>query len=360
LLAQSLVFAGLSLAGWGAGAITRASVPSMLRLGPPPAMEAIFADAGRLDWPLETANGEIVSTAGYAGTATDWFGVRQAGPTINLLSPLKTLHALANMGDATLLFVVPARAMSDGPLYVGIGGQRYTLQRLETDPAGEFDVMGTVVSNQVLGAVADPIGWALNPWKSGAPHVPVLLRIDPRRTSSAAYLLTSGSIQAGSTGGKVDAALSDQALGAAVVGYNSSGPELLGFVEAQVSPTRYVAVSQIVPVLISSAVLADSEELGRPLLGIEYGTRRVIYRRTGGSEVAGLRVNIVVPGGPASQAGLTSGMLIIAIDGVSTPTAMALQTATAEFRFGTTHQISVVTPFGVERQLTVRIPSVGG
>ena len=153
---------------------------------------------------------------------------------------------------------------------------------------------------------------------------------------------TSAAINPGNSGGAlID--LSNQVVGIPTLAATSGSTAAPGLGFAIPSNT----VKLIAPQLISKGKVTIS---GRAALGIS-GADAVSYS---GSSI-GVVVTSVETNGPAAKAGIVAGELITAISGVSTPELTTLQTVLAGLKPGASVTVSVTSPGGGERHVSVTL-----
>jgi Clp amino terminal domain, pathogenicity island component len=244
LLLQLLVFSVLTLAGWGSLPSRDADPPRMERMGPPPALIETYASLSNITFPLEHRSQRQIATAVFVGTPADWGGPEPAPPSLDVLGqPIGTsIRQLGAGTENTILFVVPSAALY-GPLYVVIKGARYRLTVLSNESPLGFAVVSATVENQLLSAFDSSLLWLNLPVPRPTSVPLMLIRREPGKQ---AYLLTHGTLGAGSHTGVIASPVDGVTLGSPVIAITSTASALAGFLEqpAQGS-SRYLATSVV-------------------------------------------------------------------------------------------------------------------
>lgn len=157
-------------------------------------------------------------------------------------------------------------------------------------------------------------------------------------------LQTSAAINPGNSGGAL-VTLNGQVIGVPTAAARSpQGGAAPGIGFATPSNT----VKRIVPQLIRHGRVTDS---GRAALGVT--VRTVVDLRTG--EPAGVGVVSVTRGGGAERGGIEPGDVIVAVNGVSTPTQDALSQVLAGLKPGDVAKVTVRSDGGEERTVEVTL-----
>ncbi|MFP4488002.1 MAG: S1C family serine protease [Bacteroidales bacterium] len=135
---------------------------------------------------------------------------------------------------------------------------------------------------------------------------------------------------------QTDAALNVGNSGGALV--NTSG-QLVGITTAIISPSgAYAGNSFAIPINIVKKVVEDLKEYGevqRAIIGVNIADMTSeIAESEDISEVTGVYITDVVPGGAADDAGIRSGDVIVAFNGKEVATASELQEQVSRFRPG--------------------------
>lgn len=158
---------------------------------------------------------------------------------------------------------------------------------------------------------------------------------------------TSAAINPGNSGGAlVD--LSAQVIGVPTLA--AVDPELGGTAPGIGFAIPSNLVKSVAAQLIANGSVTKS---GRAALGVDVFT---VVRPNG--KPAGAGVIAVVPGGPADQAGIVPGDIIVAVAGVPTPTAEALAHVLAQRQPGQSVKVKIVTPTGATRTVSVLLGSL--
>jgi hypothetical protein len=245
LLGQLLVFALLSLNGWGALPATAVDPPRMERVGAPPSLTATYASLSHITFPLVGSAGGDLATAAFAGTPGDWGRPPPSVPSLNVFgqSPSTTLHALTPGEGNTIMFVVPSAALTDGPLFVLVRGERHRLSLVSDQSSHGFAIVATTVRKQLLSAFASSLLWLTLPAPSPISVGLILIRRDP---GAQLYALTRGTLGVTNESGVVAASVAGVTLGTPVVAIKGATGALAGFLETKGSDsTSFVATSVV-------------------------------------------------------------------------------------------------------------------
>jgi hypothetical protein len=249
LLVQLLVFLALTAAGWGSLPARDAIAPRMERIGAPPGLIGTYASLSHVSFPVEHRDARPLATAAFAGTPADWGGSEPTVPTIDEIGghPVSALKKLAAEISNTVLFVVPASALGQTPLYVAIGGNRYRLELVRDDSSLGFAVMSTAIHNHMLGVFASSLIWSAPP-PPGITRAPLMLV--RRNPSDQTYTLAGGTVDGNEQTGTLAAPVRGPEVGTPVIWISNSSSTVAGFVErAGRGPTAFVAVAAVVTLL---------------------------------------------------------------------------------------------------------------
>lgn len=196
------------------------------------------------------------------------------------------------------------------------------------DPLG----LQNTVTTGIISALNRPV--ATQQTDSTEPDNPFDPRLDPSPSTVTSYtsaLQTDAAVNPGNSGGAlVDAQ-------GRVIGVNSaiasnSGADTAGS----------IGLGFAIPIGTARLIAEQLIATGRaqhPALGVTVSTGTA---ELNGAIAAGARVVGVVPDGSGDRAGVTTGDLITAVDGVVTPTPTALTAYIRSLRIGDGHQVSLV------------------
>jgi hypothetical protein len=248
-LLQLLVFSLLTLSGWGALPGRDVDPPRMERIGPPPGLIETYASLSHITYPLEYGSQRQIATAVFVGTPAGWGGSEPTPPSLNVFGQSlgTTVHQFSSGSHNTILFVVPSATLQHGGLYVVIKGERYRLTVVTNEGSIGFAVVWAAVDNHLLSAFDSSLLWLTLPVPSSTRVQLMLIR---RAPGTQAYVLTHGTLDAGSRGGEIASPVGGVTLGTPVVAITATSSALAGFLEqAGAGPSRFVATSVVANVL---------------------------------------------------------------------------------------------------------------
>jgi hypothetical protein len=245
LAVQFVVFLVLTLTGWGSSSSRNATPPRMEQLGAPPGLIPTYVGLTHITFDLQDSAARTRGIAVFAGTNSSWGGTEPRLPSVTDFGEVaeKTLQGTLGETTNTLLFVIPSRPLTHGPLYVAIRGDRYRLHVVEEDQTRGFAVSTATVENHLLSYVGSSLLWMTSP----APRsISVPLMVIARGPNADSFSLAGGFIARGTRRGRVMVGLHGAEIGAPVIAVSPSQAALAGFAEeGGAKSTRFIPTTVV-------------------------------------------------------------------------------------------------------------------